>query len=147
VPPVGVLIGNGIGRHARGAVIAGALAFGSYWKSDAIALAVSRARPAPEEEFRRLHNLVEGLCIASGLPKPRLYVIDDPAPNAFATGAQPQARGRGGHHGLLEKLNRVELEGVLAHELSPHPQLRHLGVHVGRHLVGAVACSPTSPSG
>ena len=66
-----------------------ALAFASYWKADKIALAVSRARPADAQEYRRLHNLVEGLCIAGGLPKPRLYVIEDSAPNAFATGRNP----------------------------------------------------------
>ncbi|MFN0026383.1 MAG: M48 family metalloprotease [Acidimicrobiales bacterium] len=99
-------------------VIAGGGAFASYWKSDAIALAVSRARPADEHTYARLHNLVEGLCIASGLPKPRLYVVEDPAPNAFATGRNPNHAAIAVTTGLLERLNRVELEGVLAHELS-----------------------------
>ncbi|MFN0090388.1 MAG: M48 family metallopeptidase [Acidimicrobiales bacterium] len=89
-----------------------------YWKSDSIALAVSRAKPATVEEYARLHNLVEGLCIASGLPKPRLYVVHDDAPNAFATGRNPQHAAIAVTTGLLQKLNRVELEGVLAHELS-----------------------------
>ncbi len=90
----------------------------SYWKSDAIALAVSRARPASVEEFPRLHNLVEGLCIAGGLPKPRIYVVDDPSPNAFATGRNPKHAAIAVTTGLLERMNRVELEGVIAHELS-----------------------------
>lgn len=98
--------------------IAGGSAFFSYWKSDSIALAMSRARVATVEEYPRLHNVVEGLCIASGLPKPRLYVIDDPAPNAFATGRNPKHAAIAVTTGLLEKMNRIELEGVLAHELS-----------------------------
>ena len=76
---------------------AGVLAFASYWKSDTVALAVSRAHPADPNEYKRLYNLVEGLCIASGLPKPRIYIIDDHAPNAFATAATrstPPSRSR-----------------------------------------------------
>jgi heat shock protein HtpX len=99
-------------------VLAGMAAFGSYWKSDSIALTVSRARPASEQDYASYHNLIEGLCIAAGLPKPRLYVIDDPAPNAFATGRNPNHAAIAVTTGLLEKMNRVELEGVLAHELS-----------------------------
>lgn len=99
-------------------VIGIALAFAGYWKSDTVALTMSRARPADRNEYRRLHNLVEGLCIASGLPKPRIYVIDDDAPNAFATGRNPRHAAIAVTTGLLEKMNRVELEGVLAHELS-----------------------------
>ncbi len=99
-------------------VLAVAAAWTSWWSSDRIALAASRARPADGPEFKRYHNLVEGLCIAAGLPKPRLYVVDDPAPNAFATGRNPRHAALAVTTGLLEKLNRVELEGVLAHELS-----------------------------
>src|SRR3990170_4973231 len=79
---------------------------------------MSHARPADPVEHARLHNLVEGLCIAGGLPKPRLYVVDDDAPNAFATGRDPRHAAVAVTTGLLAKLNRVELEGVLAHELS-----------------------------
>ncbi|MGK2947928.1 MAG: M48 family metallopeptidase [Acidimicrobiales bacterium] len=103
---------------AVAAVIAAGSAGLSYWKSDAVALAVSRARPASVEEFPRLHNLVEGLCIAGGLPKPRIYVVDDPSPNAFATGRNPKHAAIAVTTGLLERMNRVELEGVVAHELS-----------------------------
>jgi heat shock protein HtpX len=99
-------------------VLAGVAAFASYWKSDTVAIGVSRAKPASEQDYARYHNLVEGLCIAAGLPKPRLYVIDDPAPNAFATGRNPNHAAIAVTTGLLEKMNRVELEGVLAHELS-----------------------------
>jgi heat shock protein HtpX len=69
-------------------------------------------------EYARYHNLVEGLCIASGLPKPRLYIVNDEAPNAFSTGRNPKHAAVAVTTGLLEKMNRVELEGVLAHELS-----------------------------
>ena len=90
----------------------------SYFNSDKAALAISHAKPADPHEYARLYNLVEGLCIASGLPKPRLYVIDDQAPNAFSTGRNPKHAAVAVTTGLLEKMNRVELEAVLAHELS-----------------------------
>jgi heat shock protein HtpX len=99
-------------------VLAGGSAFLSYWKSDAVALRMSRAVPADPTQYARLHNLVEGLCIASGLPKPRVYIVEDEAPNAFATGRNPQHAAIAVTTGLLDKMNRVELEGVLAHELS-----------------------------
>ena len=79
---------------------------------------MSHARPADPVRYARLHNMVEGLCIAAGLPKPRVYVIDDPAPNAFATGRNPRHATVAVTTGLLDKMNRIELEGVLAHELS-----------------------------
>ena len=73
---------------------------------------MSRARPASASEYPRLHNLVEGLCIAGGLPKPGVYIVDDPAPNAFATGRNPDHAAIAVTTGLLEQMNRVELEGV-----------------------------------
>lgn len=100
------------------AIVAIASAWGAYWKSDQIALKMSRAVPADEHTYARLHNLVEGLCIASGLPKPRIYIVDDPAPNAFATGRNPKHAAIAVTTGLLDMMTRVELEGVLAHELS-----------------------------
>jgi heat shock protein HtpX len=99
-------------------VIAVASSFAAYWKSDSIALAMSHAKPADPVEYARVHNLIEGLCIASGLPKPRVFVVRDDAPNAFATGRDPRHAAIAVTTGLLEKMNRVELEGVLAHELS-----------------------------
>jgi heat shock protein HtpX len=110
--------GGGIGIIGIAALIAIASAWGAYWKSDVIALRMSRAVEADPTQYARLHNLVEGLCIASGLPKPRIYVIDDVAPNAFATGRNPKHAAIAVTTGLLEKMDRVELEGVLAHELS-----------------------------
>jgi heat shock protein HtpX len=114
----GVVFGNGITATIVALVIGAVVAFASYWKADKIALAVSRAHPADPQEYARLHNIVEGLCIAGGLPKPGVYVIDDPAPNAFATGRDPNHAAIAVTTGLLEKMNRVELEGVVAHELS-----------------------------
>jgi heat shock protein HtpX len=112
------LIGNGPVGIVVAVVIAVGSSFASYYASDRVALSMSRAVPADPVQFARYHNLVEGLCIASGVPKPALYVIDDPAPNAFATGRNPKHAAIAATTGLLEKMNRVELEGVLAHELS-----------------------------
>jgi heat shock protein HtpX len=112
------LIGYGVGGVLVAFVFAAGAAGLSYWKSDAVALAMSHAKPADPEQYPRLHNVIEGLCIAAGLPKPRLYVIDDDAPNAFATGRNPRHAAVAVTTGLLEKMNRIELEAVLAHELS-----------------------------
>ncbi len=135
----GLLIGNGVAGTLIALVFSGAMAFFSYWKADVIALKVSRARPADPIEFQRLHNLVEGLCIASGLPKPRVYIVDDPAPNAFATGRDPKHAAIAVTTGLLEKLNRVELEGVLAHELSHIRNYDILVSTLAVTLVGSIA--------
>ncbi|MCB1001029.1 MAG: M48 family metallopeptidase [Ilumatobacteraceae bacterium] len=136
---IGALTGYGLWGTLIALVVSGAIAFASYWKADAIALAVSRAHPADPQRYQRLHNLVEGLCIASGLPKPRIYVVDDPAPNAFATGRNPQHAAIAVTSGLLEKLDRVELEGVLAHELSHIRNYDILVSTLAVTLVGAVA--------
>lgn len=100
-------------------VIAIGQAFVSYFWSDSIALAVSGAEEAPRKEpFLTLHREVENLAITAGLPKPRVYVIDDPAPNAFATGRDPKHAAIAVTTGLLDRLDKTELEGVIAHELS-----------------------------
>jgi heat shock protein HtpX len=99
-------------------VIAALMSFGSYWYSDRIVLAMSRARPVSKETEPYIVNTVEGLAIAAGLPVPRAYVIDDPAPNAFATGRDPAHAAIALTTGLVEKMDRLELEGVIAHELS-----------------------------
>ena len=134
-----LLVGGGPAGLVIALVIAAALAFGSYWKSDAIALAMSHARPADPTQFARLHNLVEGLCIAAGLPKPRVYVVEDDAPNAFATGRDPKHAAIAVTTGLLEKLNRIELEGVLAHELSHIKNYDILVSTLAVTMVGLVA--------
>jgi heat shock protein HtpX len=100
------------------AIIVTISSFVSYFNSDKVALKMAHAIPADPVQYARYHNLVEGLCIASGLPKPRLYIVDDNAPNAFSTGRNPKHAAVAVTTGLLEKMNRVELEGVLAHELS-----------------------------
>ena len=133
------LIGGGPVGFVVALLIAGATSAAAYWKSDAVALRVSRAKPAPVEEHARYHNIVEGLCIASGLPKPRLYVIDDPAPNAFATGRNPRNAAIAVTTGLLEKMNRIELEGVLAHELSHVKNYDILVSTLAVTMVGVVA--------
>lgn len=136
---IGVLTGQGNTGTIIALIFAAIMAFTSYWKSDSIALAVSRAVPADEQEYQRLHNLVEGLCIAAGLPKPRVYVINDSAPNAFATGRNPKNAAIAVTTGLLEKMNRVELEGVVAHELSHIKNYDILVSTIAVTLVGAIA--------
>ena len=136
---VGVLIGYGVAARSPPSSSQGPWRSPSYWKADAIALAVSRARPADEDQYKRLHNLVEGLCIAGGIPKPRVYIIDDPAPNAFATGRNPRHAAIAVTTGLLEMMNRVELEGVVAHELSHIRNYDILVSTLAVTLVGSIA--------
>ncbi|MBI2046488.1 MAG: M48 family metallopeptidase [Parcubacteria group bacterium] len=90
----------------------------SYWYSDKIVLKMSGARPAKRETYRELWNIVENLSITAGLPMPKLYVINDQAPNAFATGRNKEHAAVAVTSGLLAILDRTELEGVVAHELS-----------------------------
>jgi len=89
-----------------------------YFNSDKLALAVNGAKPADPAEYRQLHNIVEEVAIAAGIPKPRTYIIDADAPNAFATGRNPQHASIAVTRGLLQLMNREELQGVIAHELS-----------------------------
>jgi len=90
----------------------------SYYNSDKIALAAANAKPASQRDYPMYHNIVEGLCLASGLPKPRLYIMENKDINAFASGRDPEHAVIAVTTGALEKLNKHELEGVLAHELS-----------------------------
>lgn len=90
----------------------------SYYKSDSIVTAISRAKPADPDRFKQLHNIVEEMSIASGLPKPRVYIIEDSAINAFATGRDPAHSVVCVTTGCLTRLNRAELTGVIAHEMS-----------------------------
>lgn len=91
---------------------------GSYWYSDKLALASTGAKPITREEYRELWNIVENLAIAEGMPLPKVYVINDPAPNAFATGRDPKHAAIAVTTGLMSMMERTELEGVIAHELS-----------------------------
>lgn len=89
-----------------------------YWFSDKVALSLSHAKPASETEYQDYHRLVENLSITAGLPKPKLYIIEDMAPNAFATGRNKDNSAIAVTRGLLNTLDKTELEGVLAHELA-----------------------------
>ncbi len=136
---VELLFGFGLAGLGIALVVAG---FGSaiaYWKSDAVALAMSHAKPADPTAYARLHNVIEGLCIAAGLPKPGVYVIDDVAPNAFATGRNPRHAAVAVTTGLMDKLTRIELEGVVAHELSHIKNYDILVSTLAVTLVGVVA--------
>lgn len=90
----------------------------SYWYSDKIVIKMTRAKEANRNEHFDLYTTVENLAITAGLPKPRVYIVDDPAPNAFATGRNPEHGVVAVTTGLLSLLNKTELEGVIAHELS-----------------------------
>jgi heat shock protein HtpX len=135
---LGYLFGGGLFGLVVALIIAAVMSITSYLYGDRLVLRVSRAQPATEEQYPQLHNLVEGLCIAGGMPKPALYVIAEEAPNAFATGRNPEHASVAVTQGLLERLNRVELEGVLAHELS-HVKNRDMLVNtLAATLVGVV---------
>jgi len=135
--------GEVTGLGNMGLVIAGiiavAMTFGSYYASDKIVLAISRARPVKKEDYPYLYNVVEGLAIAAGLPKPRCYVIDDTAPNAFASGRNPENSVIVVTTGLLQKLDRAELEGVIAHEMSHIKNYDILVQTLAVVMVGVVA--------
>lgn len=99
-------------------IFSGSFSFLGYWYSDKIILGISSARPATSNEDRLFTSVAENLSIAKGIPVPKLYVIDDSAPNAFATGRDINNAVICVTTGLLEKLNRTELEGVIGHEMS-----------------------------
>ncbi len=90
----------------------------TYYSGDKIALWTSGAKPIEKNDAPELYRLVENLCIASGMPTPKIYIINDPSPNAFATGRDPQHASIAFTSGILERLDKTELEGVAAHELS-----------------------------
>lgn len=94
------------------------MSFGSYWWSDKIVLAMSGAKKVTHENARETYHLVENLCITAGLPAPKIYIIEDTAPNAFATGRDPKHGVICLTTGIIQKLEKAELEGVIAHELS-----------------------------
>ena len=114
----GLLLGTGPVGLVIAVLIAAAMSFYSYRYGDQLVLRAARARPVSHEEEPRLHNIVEGLAIAAGLPKPKVWVVPEQAPNAFATGPDPEHSSIAVTQGLLDTMNRVELEGVLGHEMS-----------------------------
>jgi len=119
-------------------VIAGFMSIGSYRFGDKVVLASARAREVSAEQEPRLHNVVEGLAIAAGTPKPRVYIVPEQAPNAFATGRDPDHSSIAVTQGLLDMMNRVELEGVIGHEMSHVVDRDILLGTIVATLVGAV---------
>src|SRR5437899_6038946 len=121
----GLIIGwlaYGQGGAVAGAIVLGLLGVGAalyaYYFGSATVLAAMGAQPADPQQYQQLHNIVQALAIGDGLPLPKVYVINDPSPNAFATGRDPQHAAVTVTTGLLQMMNREELEGVLAHEMS-----------------------------
>ncbi len=115
---LGEALDYGSGFVGIALIFSGLMSFSSYYFSDKIILTLSRAKPASRKEHFHFYTVSENLALAAQIPKPKLFVIDDSAPNAFATGRDPQHAVVCVTTGLLDKLNRSELEGVIAHELS-----------------------------
>ena len=130
---------SALGFSGMALIVAGIMNFVTYYNSDKLVMAISGAKQIQKKDNPTLFRTVENLCIASGLPMPKIYIIDDTAPNAFATGRDPKHAAIAFTTGILQKLEKLELEGVTAHELS----------HVGNYdtrlmtivsiLVGTVA--------
>ncbi len=112
---------------------------GSYWFSDTLVLSMTGAKPVTREQAPELWNIVENLSITAGLPTPKVYIVEDPAPNAFATGRNPEHAVVAATTGLLSILDRSELEGVMAHELSHIGNRDMLVMTVAVVLAGFVA--------
>ena len=131
--------GGGLAALPFALAISGGSALVSYFAGDKLILAQSQARELGPDEERKLRDVVESLALGLGIPTPKIYVIEDSAPNAFATGRDPQHASIAVTRGLLDKLDRTELEGVIAHELS-HVGNRDIRVMVlVVVLVGTVA--------
>ena len=130
---------SALGISGIALIIAGIMNFVSYYTSDKLVMAISGAKQIQKKDNPDLFRTVENQCIASGLPMPKIYIIDDTAPNAFATGRDPKHAAIAFTTGILSKLTKLELEGVTAHELS------HVGNYDTRFmtivsiLVGTVA--------
>jgi heat shock protein HtpX len=120
-------------------IFSGITTFIGYWWSDKIILGISRAKPATREEFFDFYTTVENIALGQGMPMPKLYVIEDSAINAFATGRNPENGVVCATTGLLSRLNRSEIEGVMAHEMSHIQNYDILLMSVVTVLVGLVA--------
>ena len=110
--------GGGLSVAGFALILSGLMSLGSYYYSDKIILGMSNAKQIQKKDNPELFRTVENLCIGDGLPMPKIYIIDDSAPNAFTTGRDPKHAVVCATTGILEKLNKAELEGVIAHELS-----------------------------
>lgn len=130
---------GGLGLVGMAFIVAGIMNFVSYYFSDKIVLGISGAKLVKKENNVQLYRMVENLCIASGLPLPKIYTIDDSATNAFATGRDPKHAAIAFTTGILQKLNKQELEGVTAHELSHVGNRDTLLMSVVSILVGTIA--------
>lgn len=111
-------LGYGLPMVGLALIFAGATSFGSYYYSDKLVLATTGAKQIEKKDNPELFRVVENLSIGEGIPMPKVYIMNDPSPNAFATGRDPNHAVVCATTGLLEKLNKIELEGVIAHELS-----------------------------
>ncbi len=134
----GRLVGGQVGM-VYALLFAGLMNLLSYYFSDRIVLAMYRAREVPEEEAPELHALVERLAQRAGIPKPRVYIIPTQTPNAFATGRNPRHAAVAVTEGILQILNRDELEGVLAHEIAHIVHRDTLIMTVAATIAGAIA--------
>lgn len=130
---------GGFGLIGLALILAGIMNLVSYYFSDQIVLGISGAKEIKHTEDPKLYHLVENLCLAAGLPLPKVYLINDSAPNAFATGRDPQHSAIAVTSGLLDKLNKQELEGVIAHELSHIGNRDTLLMSVVSILIGSIA--------
>jgi len=130
---------GGLGIVGFSLILTGVMNFISYFYSDKIVLGVSGAKQIEKKDNPEIYRIVENLCIASGLPTPKIYLIDDSATNAFATGRNPKNAAIAFTKGILAKLNKQELEGVAAHELSHVGNRDTLVMTVVSVLVGTIA--------
>lgn len=130
---------GGLGLVGMALIVAGIMNFVSYYWSDKIVLGVSGAKQIQKKDNPELFRIVENLGIAAGLPTPKVYIVDDSSPNAFATGRDPKHAAIAFTNGILERLNKQELEGVAAHELSHVGNRDTLLMSVVSILVGTLA--------
>ncbi len=109
---------DALGYIGFGLILGGLINLASYYWSDKMVLSLTGAKPVEKKDAPELYRIIENLCIGAGIPIPKVYLVNDPSPNAFATGRDPKHAAIAVHAGLMEKLDKLELEGVIAHELS-----------------------------